>query len=357
MRSPEIFRRRPAASAIGLIACAVILGALFLYWDYSRRFESTDDAFIAARQYAIAPKISGYIVDVPVTDNQHVEAGATIARIDERDYKVALDQAVAAIGAAQASISSADAQLGVQKAQIEAGEAKVAQVKAALAFAQEQADRYGDLAAKGSGSVQNKQMTISQLHEQQANLIGAQASLDVARKQVETIAAQRKNAEAQLAQARARRDQAALDLSHTTVTVSEAGRVVQLSAARGQLAQPGAAVSMFVPDHLWVAANFKETQLDRLRPGQPAHMRIDAYPGHKIEGVVASVQPGSGTAFSLLPAENATGNYVKIVQRVPVKIEMKNPPKDVSLGPGMSVVPDVRVDPAPSLYERLRNAL
>jgi membrane fusion protein, multidrug efflux system len=133
--------------------------------------------------------------------------------------------------------------------------------------------------------------------------------------------------------------------------------VVQLGAAVGQFAQPGTNLTMFVPDEIWVTANFKENQLDAMRPGQPVTLEIDAYPERTMRGHVASVQPGSGTAFSLLPAQNATGHYVKIVQRVPVKILMDDPPADVTLGPGMSVVPSVRVDPTPSLYERLRGWL
>ncbi len=155
----------------------------------------------------------------------------------------------------------------------------------------------------------------------------------------------------------AQRDQARLNLSYTTVAAAQPGRVVQLSAAVGQYAQAGTALTMFVPDDIWVAANFKENQLDRMRPRQAVTLHIDAYPEHAVHGHVASVQPGSGTAFSLLPAENATGNYVKIVQRVPVKIVLDNPPTDVALGPGMSVVPGVRVDPTPSLAERLESVL
>jgi membrane fusion protein, multidrug efflux system len=131
------------------------------------------------------------------------------------------------------------------------------------------------------------------------------------------------------------------------------GRAVNLTAEPGEFAQPGTNLTMFVPDEIWVTANFKETQLDYMRPGQPVTLTIDAYPEREIEGHLASVQPGSGTAFSLLPAQNATGNYVKIVQRVPVKIVIDNPPSDVALGPGMSVEPSVRVNPKPSLYERL----
>src|SRR5262249_37082458 len=178
-------------------------------------------------------------------------------------------------------------------------------------------------------------------------------NLKLAQRQVESLKAQRESAIASLDQAKAQRDQAQLNLSYTTITAAQPGRVVQLGAAVGQFAQAGTNLTMFVPDEIWVAANFKETQLDAMRPGQPVSLSIDAYPEHIIRGHVASVQPGSGTAFSLLPAQNATGNFVKIVQRVPVKIILDDPPTDVALGPGMSVVPTVRVDPAPSVYERL----
>jgi membrane fusion protein (multidrug efflux system) len=229
--------------------------------------------------------------------------------------------------------------------------------QAALVFAQQQAGRYDQLATTGYGSVQNAQQYGSQLRQQQASLDSAQASLNLAKRQVEALQAQRGAAVATLAQAEAQRTQAQLNLSYTIVTADQPGRVVSLSAAVGQFVQPGTNLTMFVPDEIWVAANFKETQLDAMRPGQPVTLEIDAYPERAFRGHVASVQPGSGTAFSLLPAENATGNYVKVVQRVPVKISLDDPPTDVALGPGMSVVPNVRTNPAPSLYERLRRVL
>jgi membrane fusion protein (multidrug efflux system) len=147
---------------------------------------------------------------------------------------------------------------------------------------------------------------------------------------------------------------AQLNLDHTIVKADQAGRVVSLTAAVGQYTQPGTALTMFVPDQIWVTANFKETQLDNMRPRQPVTINIDAYADRTIRGHVASVQPGSGPAFSLLPPENATGNWVKIVQRVPVKIVMDNPPTDVALGPCMSVETTVRVNQNPPVYERLK---
>jgi len=308
-----LLRRHPMASAVGLVLFAVAAAGGYLYWDHASRFETTDDAFIAARQFAIAPRVSGYITTVPVTDNQHVAAGDVLARIDERDYRVAHAQADAQMAAAQAGIENIDAQMSVQQAQIIANQAQVDQAQASLVFAQQQAARYQDLAKKGSGSVQDAQQYTSQLHQQEATLHSTQANLALAQRQVESLKAQRGNAVASVQQQRAQLDQALLNLSYTTVTAAQPGRVVQLSAAAGQFVQAGTNLSMFVPDEIWVTANFKENQLDAMRPGQPMTLEIDAYPERTIHGHIASVQPGSGTAFSLLPAQNATGNYVKIV--------------------------------------------
>ena len=351
-------RRHPIAAAFGVPLLLLAGAGGYLEWDNASHFQTTDDAFVAARQFAIAPKVAGYLTVVPVTDNQHVAAGQVIARIDERDYRNALAEAVAQVAAAQASIETIDAQIVVQQAQITSSQAQMDQAQASLVFAQQQARRYQDLAkTELAGTVQDAQRYTSQLYQQTAALQGAQAALTLAQQQIEVLVAQRASALANLARAKAQRDQAQLNLSYTTVTADQPGRVVQLSAGVGEFAQPGTNLAMFVPDDTWVWANFKETQLDHVRPGQPVTLKIDAYPDRKIHGHVASVQPGSGTAFSLLPAENATGNYVKIVQRVPVKVVMDNPPADVALGPGMSVVPSVRVNPAPSLLERLEAVL
>jgi len=301
--------------------------------------------------------VSGYITAVPVIDNEHVNAGDLIARIDDRTYRAALAHAVAQVAAAQANIENVDAQLNVQQAQIDADQAQLNQQQASLVVAQQQAARYQYLAQTIAGTVQNAQQYTSQLNQQQAAVDSAQATLKLAQRQVEALKAQRASAVASLAQAKAQREQARINLGYTTVTADQAGRLVQLGAAVGQYAQPGANLTMFVPDDIWIWANFKETQLDHMRPGQSVAIGIDAYPERTIGGHLASVQPGSGTAFSLLPAQNATGNWVKIVQRVPVKIVMDNPPTDVALGPGMSVETSVRVNTNPSLYDRLRGWL
>jgi membrane fusion protein, multidrug efflux system len=346
-------RRHAIAAAFGLLCLLLALPAGYLYWDYTSHFETTDDSYIASRQFAIAPEVSGYITAVPVTDNEHVSAGGVIARIDDRTYRAALAQAQAQVAAARANIENIGAQLDVQQAQISADQAQVDKAQAALVFAQEQATRYQYLAKTIAGTVQNAQQYTSQLHQDQAALDSAQATLKLAQRQVEGLKAQRDSAVASLEQAKAQRDQAQINLGYTTVTADQPGRVVQLTAAVGQYAQPGTNLSMFVPDDIWIWANFKETQLDQMRPGQPVTIDIDAYPERTIRGHVASVQPGSGTAFSLLPAENATGNWVKIVQRVPVKVVMDNAPTDLALGPGMSTEVSVRVNPHPSLYKQL----
>jgi membrane fusion protein (multidrug efflux system) len=356
-RLTRLRREHPFLFLFGLILLALAATSGYLYWNYAQHFESTDDAFIAARQFAIAPKVTGYIVAVPVTDNQHVNAGDVIARVDDRDYRIALDQAQAQVASARAGIENIEAQINVQQAQISASQAQLEQAKAALVFAQQQAARYQQLAQTGSGTVQNAQQYSSQLTQQQAAVTTAEANVRVAQRQLESLQAQRATAAANLEQAKAQRDQAQLNLSYTTVTAEQPGRVVNLTVAVGQFAQTGTNLTMFVPDQIWVTANFKETQLEYMRPNQTVAVEIDAYPHRDIHGHVASIQPGSGTAFALLPAQNATGNYVKVVQRVPVKILLDDPPPDVALGPGMSVVPSVRINPNPSVYERLKKWL
>ena len=348
------WRRRPLLTGSALVLAVVAGGAGYLWYDYGSHFQTTDDAFVAARQTALAPKVTGYVKAVPVTDNEHVNGGDIIAMLDERDYKVALDQANAQVAQAKAGVASAKASRDVQGAQIDSAKAQLAQANAALVFAQQQASRFSDLAQKGAGTVANAEQYTSQLGQQKAAVKSAEASVAVAERQLESIQAQLQTAEANQAIAEAQRDSALLNLSYTVVRAEEPGRVVQLSATHGELAQPGTDLTMFVPDAIWVVANFKETQLDHMRPGQPVEIAVDAYPERIFKGHVDSIQPGSGTAFSLLPAQNATGNYVKVVQRVPVKIVFDEKPDDVVLGPGMSLEPTVRIDPTPSLWERLR---
>ena len=192
-------KRHPLLFVLGLISLAVAATAGYLYWDYAQHFQTTDDAFIAARQFAVAPKVSGYITAVPVTDNQHVAAGDVIARIDDRDYRIALDQARGAGGDGASQHREHRRSDYVQQAQINANQAQVEQAQAALVFAQQQAARYQDLAQKGSGTVQNAQQYTSQLRQQQAALESAQANLQLAQRQIESLKAQRNSAVASLA--------------------------------------------------------------------------------------------------------------------------------------------------------------
>jgi len=353
-RRKSFLRRHPLMAGAGLIALLLAGAATYVYWDNASHFESTDDAFIAARQFAIAPKVAGYVTAVPVTDNQHVNKGDVIARIDQRDYLTALAQAQAQVAGAEAGIHNIDTQIATQDAQIAANQAQVAQAQANMELARVTWGRDQPLVKQGWATAQQGTTDVQTLKAQQSAVDSAQAALKVAQRQIDTLRAQRTSQEATLAQAQAQLDQAKLNLSYTTVTADQPGRVVNLSGAVGQYAQAGTNLTMLVPDEIWVVANYKETQLDRMRPGQPVDLEIDAYPERAFHGHVDSVQPGSGPAFSLLPPENATGNYVKIVQRAPVKLILDNPPTDVSLGPGMSVLPSVRVDPKPTLYEKLK---
>jgi len=339
----NLIRRHPFLSIGIVLILALAIAGTVMWWLQARHFESTDDAFIDARAFSVAPEVTGYIVDVPIEDNEHVVAGAVLVRIDDRDYKNAVSQAQAQVQAAKANIANIDAQIGGQQTQIERAQAQVKQAEAAVQFAQQEADRYKKLQQSATGSVQQAQQTSSQLLQQEANLTSAQAQVDAAKQQSVALAAQRTSAVASLAQASAQADKAQLDLSRTTIAAAQSGHLAHVSAAKGQYAQPGQSLMMFVPDTIWVTANFKETQITDMRKGQAVTLDIDAYPNIDFHGHVDSIQSGSGTAFSLLPAENATGNYVKVVQRVPVKILLDNVPKDVALGPGMSVVPSVRV--------------
>src|SRR5262249_43837758 len=216
-------RRHPFSVALGLVVCAGAAAGGYLYWDNARHFESTDDSFIAARPSALAPKVAGYITAVPVTDNQHAATGDVVARIDDRDYRIALEQAEAQVAAAQAGIQNIDAQLQVQQAQIATNDAQLQQQQAALVFAQQQAARYKWLADHDSGSVQNAQQYVSQLHQQEASVASAPATLTLSQRQIEALQAQRNNAVASLEQAKAQRDQAQRKLTNTIEAAAQPG--------------------------------------------------------------------------------------------------------------------------------------
>ncbi|MGY4626337.1 HlyD family secretion protein [Bradyrhizobium sp. USDA 4486] len=331
----------PATVGAIVVIAALVVG--LLYWLEIRHYESTDDAFVAARSFSVASKVGGYVTDVPVTDNQHVDAGDLLAKIDERDYRIAVDQATAQVEVSKANIANVEAQIVSQEEQIKQAQAQLEQAQAQLQFAQEEFDRAENLVEKGAGTVQRQQQTRSDLQAQRANTERAKTAVTTAQAGIKTLQAQLQGAKAQLEQSQAQLDHAKLNLQYTSVVAAQSGRVVRLSGGKGTFVTAGQSLMMFVPDEVWIVANYKETQLNDMRPGQPVEIRIDAYPGRKLTGHVDSVQPGSGTAFSLLPAENATGNYVKVVQRVPVKIVVDSWPADLPVGPGMSVVPWTRV--------------
>ncbi|HEX3505109.1 MAG TPA: HlyD family secretion protein [Xanthobacteraceae bacterium] len=336
------FRKRRGFIQLLVIGGIIVAALLVGWWLHARNYESTDDAFIDSRTVQISAQVAAAIVDVPVTDNQLVDAGTELVRLDDRDYVAQRDQAQAQVNQAQASIDNLTAQIAAQQAKIDQANKQVVQAQAALTFARQQAERYQQLASKGSGTVEQAQQYVSNQQQSEAGLAAAEANATATEKQIGVLQAQRDLAYGQLTQARATLEQARANLARTIITAPVAGRVIKLTAAKGGYAAVGQALMMFVPREVWVTANFKETQLNLMHPGQPVDIAIDAYPGRTFAGHVDSVQSGSGTAFSLLPAENATGNYVKIVQRVPVKITFDKMP-DVLLGPGMSVVPTVKV--------------
>jgi membrane fusion protein (multidrug efflux system) len=334
--------RHPYATAAVVLAVVTIAAGAVLWWLNARQFEWTDDAFIDARTVSIGAEVAGRITELTVTDNQAVKAGAVLARIDDRDYQARLKQADAQLAEAQAALTNVAAQIDAQKAKVEQAHKQVAQAKAALDFATAENQRGQKLLSEGTGTQQEAQQASSNLRQRQAEFDSAQANVVAAEKQVAVLEAQQTSAQAAIAEAEANQQQASTTLSRTTIVAPVDGYATSISAATGSYAQPGQVLMMFVPREVWVKANFKETQLDLMRPGQPVEIEIDAYPDKTFHGHVDSIQAGSGTAFSLLPAENATGNFVKVVQRVPVKIVFDDPP-DVYLGPGLSVVPTVRV--------------
>jgi membrane fusion protein (multidrug efflux system) len=335
-------RQHPFIVIAGALVVLLALAAALVWWLNARNYESTDDAFIDARTISISSQVNGAIVEVPVDDNQDVASGAVLARIDARDYRAAVDQAKAQIDQAVAGIANLDAQMEAQQARIDQAQKQVSGAQAALTFSAEENTRAQDLLKRGAGTEQQAQQTSSDLRQKQAALDSAQANLVAAQKQVAVLKTQREVSAGQLEQANAAKEQADANLARTVIAAPVAGRVTKLTAAKGGYAQTGQSLMMFVPREVWVTANVKETQLVDIRPGQAVDIRVDAYPGHPMQGHVESIQAGSGAAFSLLPPENATGNYVKVVQRVPVKIVFDRPP-DVYLGPGMSVVPYIKV--------------
>jgi len=337
-------------AALGLALAAGIFAAADYgryYWTTGQFLVSTDDAYVDVHSSLIAPKVSGYISEVPVDDNEHVKAGQVIARIDPRDYQTALDKARADVKAAQADIDTLTQQIAQQQLVVEQARQQVASDQAAVTYSQQDFQRYTQLARDGFGPVQRAQQAQSDIVQKQAKLDSDTAGIASAQKQIAVLEAKLEQARANLALQQANEHQAELNLSYTTITAPFDGTVGVRTVQDGQYVQPGTQLMALVPLHqVYVTANYMETQLGHVHSGQPVTINIDTYDGTVVHGHVASLAPASGQQFALLPPDNATGNFTKIVQRIPVKIALD--PSDPLLGrlrPGMSVEPTIDTKP------------
>jgi membrane fusion protein (multidrug efflux system) len=336
-------------------ALAVLAGAAWYGWDYwtvGQYLVSTDDAYVRADSTTIAPKVAGYLLDVLVKDNERVRTGQVLARIDDRDFKVAFDQAEADVAAAKATIASKQAQLDVQQAVINAARATLDVDRAVVTFAGQENKRYTDLAATGSGSVQNAQQAQARIASAQATLIRDGANLTSAEKQVDLLKAEIVQANAVLKRAEAVQRQAELNLGYTTIAAPIDGVVGNRTLRVGQFVQAGTQLMSVVPAvGAYVVANYKETQLTDVHEGQAVAIAVDMFPGQFVHGHVDSIAPASGQEFALLPPDNATGNFTKVVQRIPVRIALDTGSNSsIELRPGMSVIPTIETrSPKPSV--------
>ena len=346
---PAPYKSRLRRLLMAGAALAVLSGAAWFGWDYWTvgRFQvSTDDAYVKADTTVIAPKVSGYLREVLVGDNESVVAGQVLARIDERDFQVALDQAKADVAAARAAIASKQAQLDTQRTVIDAARATLDVDTATSTFAEQENKRYTDLATSGYGSVQNAQQAQSRIAGAKAATARDTANLASAVKQVELLKAEINQANAALARTEATQGQAELNLGYTTITAPIDGVVGNRTLRVGQYVQAGTQLMAVVPTAAaYVVANFKETQLTDVRKGQAVEIDVDMFPGRPVHGHVDSLAPASGQEFALLPPDNATGNFTKVVQRIPVKITLDHDNAAIDLRPGMSVTPTIETRP------------
>ena len=339
--------RRTALAFAGLLAVAGAADLGHYYLTTGRYLETTDDAYVKADSTIVAPKISGYLAEVLVADNERVKAGQLLARIDDRDFRSALNQAKADVAASEAAVKNLNAQIELQEPLIQQQAAEVDATEANLKFAQEERTRYDQLMKSGSGTIQRAQQTDATLRAQTAQLQQGKAGLTAANKKIEVLATECAKAVAQLDHARAVEQQAALNLSYAQITAAVEGTVGARTLRVGQYVQAGTQLMAVVPlDQVYVVANFKETQLTHVRSGQPVELYVDSFSSTRLKGHVDSVSPASGLEFALLPPDNATGNFTKIVQRVPVKIVLDDPRLNGLLRPGMSAVPTVNTKSA-----------
>jgi membrane fusion protein, multidrug efflux system len=346
-------RRRRWSLKQALIAGAVLVFLAVAadyghyYWTTGRFLISTDDAYVEAHSVLISPKITGYISEVPVDDNQAVKAGQVLARIDPRDYQTSLDRARANVAAAQASIDTWSQQIAEQKLVVEQDSRQIASDQAALVFSQQDFQRYTQLAKDSWGTVQRAQQAQADIHEKVATTQHDTAVVAAAETQIGVLEAQLAQANAALSQQQASERQAELNLSYTTITAPVDGTIGVRTLRVGEYVQAGSQLMAVVPlQAIYITANYKETQLTNVRPGQPVLIDVDTFPGMVVHGHVDSLAPASGQEFALLPPDNATGNFTKIVQRIPVKIVV-NPGDPLAnlLRPGMSAEPTIDVKP------------
>ncbi|ELY7488934.1 HlyD family secretion protein [Cronobacter turicensis] len=347
-------RKRPGKKPLiilGIVVIIMVIGAI-IWWFMTRNLETTDDAFIDGDAVTVAPKVAGYVTELRVKDNQRVKKGDLLVVIDPRDATAQRDQAQAQLSLAESQLHQAQAQLALAKVQYPAqrdqAKAQVLRAQAELANARAEYQRQRGVDPRAT-SKQNIDAASAQLRSAEAGLANAQAQLDVAEQVQLQIRQQETNVEArqsQVAQARAQLQTAELNLSYTEVRAPFDGYVTKRNVQNGTLVQAGSALFSIVSPEIWVVANFKESQLERMRPGDKVEVSVDAFPDLELQGHVESIQQGSGSRFSAFPAENATGNFVKIVQRVPVKIvidkglENWNQPLPL----GLSVEPEVTVE-------------
>jgi membrane fusion protein, multidrug efflux system len=340
---PRRRRRFIIVAAIVVVAIAIVG---LVWWLIARNYEDTDDAYIDARIVHLSTQIEGRVLHVYADDNMRVRKGQLLVEIDPADATARYDQAMAQVAQAEAQLAQAQAQIGVSQASYQQALANVTGAAAQAKNASLDFGRYRTLKTTMPSAVAGEQLdqaratavnTAAQHNAAQKQAIGAAAQVKAAETQVQVALAQVKTAQAQLEQAR-------INLGYTHIVAPEDGTIAQLTVAVGNYVSPGTQMLAIVPFKIWVTANFKENQLDLMRPGQKVDIEIDAYSDVDFHGHVDSIQRGAGQAFALLPPENATGNFVKVVQRVPVKIVIDGPndPRFV-LGPGMSVVPSVHV--------------
>ncbi len=337
---PRLRRRRRLIGAAALLAAGALGIGGYRWWEANKFLVSTDDAYFGSDSVTVSPQVAGTIAELDVTDNQPVRAGQAIAQIDDRPFRAAVAKAEADVASAEAKLGNVAAEIAKQVANIESSRAVVAADRATVSFAEADATRYAQLSRTGFGTVQTAQRTAAGLNESKAKLVGDQATLTAAERQIGVLVAERAMAAAALKGAQAELQRARLDLSYTVITAPVAGMVGNRGVRLGAYVAPGTPLLQVVPmgRQIYVTANFKETQLGRMAPGQPVTLSVDTFPGHEFRGSVESLAPGSGSQFALLPPENATGNFTKIVQRVPVKIALEaDDPMVSALRPGLSV--------------------